>query len=129
MKGRVDMVKTFTNSELAVIAKALEEAAAKDIVMPPKVAYKIIKNKAAIKQALAPFNEARDEIIKQKSGGRPSVDGKEEPQLFREIIGAIDEIARETVEIEIATVGLDEMPDSGVPISFISALDFMIEEG
>ena len=121
------MKKTFANGELAAIAAALEAAAAKDIVMPPRVAYKIIKNKAEIKRALAPFEATRNEIIKQKSGGRPTVDGKEEPQLYAEIVEAINEIARETAEIEIATVKLDDIPESGIPISFISALDFMIE--
>lgn len=121
------MKKTFANGELAAIVAALEAATAKDIVMPPRVAYKIIKNKAVIKQALAPFEAARNEIIKQKSGGRTSVDCKEEPQLYNEIIEAINEIVRETVEIEIATVTLDDIPENGVPISFISALDFMIE--
>lgn len=121
------MKKTFANGELAAIAAALEAAAAKDIEMPPRVAYKIIKNKAEIKRALAPFETARNEIIKQKSGGRPTVDGKEEPQLYAEIVEAINEIARETAEIEIATVKVDDIPESGIPISFISALDFMIE--
>ena len=121
------MKKTFANGELAAIVAALEAATAKDIVMPPRVAYKIIKNKAVIKQALAPFEAARNEIIKQKSGGRTSVDCKEEPQLYNEIIEAINEIVRETVEIEIATVTLDDIPESGIPINFISALDFMIE--
>lgn len=121
------MKKTFANGELATIAAALEAAAAKDIVMPPRVAYKIIKNKAEIKRALAPFEATRNEIIKQKSGGRPTVDGKEEPQLYAEIVEAINEIARETAEIEIATVKLDDIPESGIPISFIAALDFMIE--
>lgn len=121
------MKKTFENGKLVTIAAALEAATAKDIVMPPRVAYKIIKNKAAIKQALAPFEAARNEIIKQKSGGKQSIDGKEEPQLYNEIVAAIDEIARETAEIEVATVKLDDIPENGVPISFISALDFMIE--
>lgn len=121
------MKKTIANGELAAIAAALEAATAKDIVMPPRVAYKIIKNKAEIKRALAPFEAARNEIIKQKSGGRPTVDGKEEPQLYAEIVEAINEIARETAEIEIATVKVDDIPESGIPISFISALDFMIE--
>lgn len=121
------MKKTFANGELAAIAAALEAATAKDIVMPPKVSYKIIKNKIAVKRALTPFETARNEIIKQKSGGKQSVDGKEEPQLYNEIVAAIDEIARETAEIEVVTVTLDDIPENGVPISFISALDFMIE--
>lgn len=121
------MKKTVTNGELAAIAAALDAVTAKEIIMPPKVAYKIIRNKVNIKQALSPFEISRDEIIKQKSGGKITVDAKEEPRLYDEIVKAINEIARETVEIEIATINLDDIPESGVPISFIAALDFMIE--
>ena len=121
------MVKTITNGELAAIAAALEAAAAKDIVMPPKVSYKIIKNKIAVKRALAPFETARDDIIKQRSGGKGSINAAEEPELYAEVMSAINEIARETAEIEIATISIDDIPENGVPISFISALDFMIE--
>lgn len=121
------MKKTVTNGELAAIAAALDAVAAKEIIMPPKVAYKIIRNKVNIKQALSPFEISRDEIIKQKSGGKITVDAKEEPRLYDEIVKAINEIARETVEIEITTINLDDIPESGVPISFIAALDFMIE--
>lgn len=121
------MKKTVTNGELAAIAAALDAVTAKEIIMPPKVAYKIIRNKVNIKQALSPFEISRDEIIKQKSGGKMTVDAKEEPQLYGEIVKAINEIARETVEIEITTINLDDIPESGVPISFIAALDFMIE--
>ncbi len=121
------MKKTVTNGELAAIAAALDAVTAKEIIMPPKVAYKIIRNKVNIKQALSPFEISRDEIIKQKSGGKITVDAKEEPRLYDEIVKAINEIARETVEIEITTINLDDIPESGVPISFIAALDFMIE--
>jgi hypothetical protein len=121
------MVKTITNGELAAIAVALEAAAAKDIVMPPKVSYKIIKNKITVKRALAPFETARDDIIKKKSGGKGSINATEEPEIYAEVMTAINEIARETAEIEIATISIDDIPESGVPISFISALDFMIE--
>ena len=121
------MKKTVTNGELAAIAAALDAVTAKEIIMPPKVAYKIIRNKVNIKQALSPFEISRDEIIKQKSGGKMTVDAKEEPQLYGEIVKAINEIARETVEIEITTINLDDIPESGVPISFIATLDFMIE--
>lgn len=121
------MKKTVTNGELAAIAAALDAVTAKEIIMPPKVAYKIIRNKVNIKQALSPFEISRDEIIKQKSGGKITVDAKEEPRLYDEIVKAINEIAHETVEIEITTINLDDIPESGVPISFIAALDFMIE--
>ena len=76
------MEKEFTNGELVRISARLEAATAKDIVMPPKIAYKIIKNKLAIKQALQAFETARNEIIDRESGGRSTVDAEQEPQLF-----------------------------------------------
>ena len=123
------MEKTFTNGELMGISAKLEAATAKDIVMPPKVAYKIVKNKLAIKQALQAFETARNEIISHESGGKSTIDAKENPQLFDKVNRAITEIALERVSLDIVTVSLDDMPDADVPISFIAALDFMIEEG
>ena len=111
------------------ISAKLEAATAKDIVMPPKVAYKIVKNKLAIKQALQAFETARNEIISHESGGKSTIDAKENPLLFDKVNRAITEIALECVTLDIVTVSLDDIPESGVPISFIAALDFMIEEG
>lgn len=123
------MKKEFTNGELVRISARLEAATAKDIVMPPKIAYKIIKNKLAIKQALQAFETARNEIIDRESGGRSTVDAEQEPQLFDKVNKAITEIALERVSLDIVTISLDDIPEAGVPISFIAALDFMIEEG
>lgn len=123
------MEKEFTNGELVRISARLEAATAKDIVMPPKIAYKIIKNKLAIKQALQAFETARNEIIDRESGGRSTVDAEQEPQLFDKVNKAITEIALERVSLDIVTISLDDIPEVGVPISFIAALDFMIEEG
>lgn len=123
------MEKTFTNGELMGISAKLEAATAKDIVMPPKVAYKIVKNKLAVKQALQAFETARNEIISHESGGKSTIDAKENPLLFDKVNRAITEIALECVTLDIVTVSLDDIPESGVPISFIAALDFMIEEG
>jgi hypothetical protein len=97
--------------------------------MPPKIAYKIIKNKLAIKQALQAFEAARNEIIDRESGGRSTVDAEQEPQLFNKVNKAITEIALERVSLDIVTISLDDIPEVDVPISFIAALDFMIEEG
>lgn len=123
------MEKEFTNGELVRISARLEAATAKDIVMPPKIAYKIIKNKLAIKQALQAFETVRNEIIDRESGGRSTVDAEQEPQLFDKVNKAITEIALERVSLDIVTISLDDIPEAGVPISFIAALDFMIEEG
>lgn len=123
------MEKEFTNGELVRISARLEAATAKDIVMPPKIAYKIIKNKLAIKQALQAFETARNEIIDRESGGRSTVDAEQEPQLFDKVNKAITEIALERVSLDIVTISLDDIPEAGVPISFIAALDFMIKEG
>ncbi len=123
------MRKKFTNGELLRIFGKLESATSKDIVMPPKIAYKIVKNKLAINQALTPFETARDDIIKRESGGKTTIDSTENPQLFDKVNKAINEIAGESVNIDIVTINLDDIPESGVPISFIAALDFMIEEG
>lgn len=123
------MEKSFTNGELMGIMAKLETATAKDVVMPPKIAYKIIKNKLAIKQALQAFETARNEIISRESGGKSTIDAKENPQIFSRANEAITEIAFETVALDITTVRLDDIPETGVPISFIAALDFMLEEG
>ena len=123
------MEKSFTNGELVRISAKLEAATSKDIVMPPKVAYKIVKNKLAIKQALSPFETARDEIISRESGGMTTIDSAENPQLFDKVNKAINEIALERVNIDIVTINLDDIPEEGVPISFIAALDFMVKEG
>lgn len=123
------MEKEFTNGELMRISAKLEAATSKDIVMPPKVAYKIVKNKLAIKQVLQAFETARNEIIDRESGGKSTVDAEENPQLFDKVNRAITEIALERVSLDIVTISLDDIPESGVPISFIAALDFMIEEG
>ena len=123
------MERSFTNGELVRISARLEAATSKDIVMPPKVAYKIIKNNLAVKQALQAFETARNEIIERESGGKSTVDAEQDPQLFDKVNKAITEIALERVSLDIVTVSLDDIPGEGVPISFISALDFMIEEG
>lgn len=122
---------TYTNGELAEIAAKLEAATAKDITMPPKVGYKIIKNKIAIKQALKPFELARNEIIKHKSGGKTSINYSDDPRAFEEVAEEINEISRESVTVEISPISLEDIPGVDVPISFIAALDFMIdaEEG
>lgn len=122
------MEKSFTNKELVVVFEKLETATAKDVVLPSKVSYKIVKNKIAIQQALQPFETTRTEIIRQISGGKEAVTYDESPREYNEIIAAIKDIENECSSVEIATIKFDDIPAEGVPISFIAALEFMIEE-
>ena len=122
------MDKSFTNGELDKIVSVFEQTKAAEISLPPKISYKIIKNTNAIKQALQPYNLTRDEIIKQKTGGKNKVNYNDDPQLFTEVLAAIGEIASETVQVDIDTIKLDDLPDSNMPLAFIDAIKFMIEE-
>ena len=122
------MDKSFTNGELFAIYTKLEEATSMRVVMPPKVAYKIVKNKTAIKRALEPFTVTHDQIVAEISGGKQAVTFNDNPRLFNEIKEAVKEIEQESVTVNIEPIKLDDLPETGVPISFISALDFMIEE-
>jgi hypothetical protein len=122
------MTKSFTNGELEKVVAAIEQTKADEISLPPKIAYKIIKNTNAIKQALQPYNLTRDEIIKQKTGGKNKINYNEDPQIFTEVLAAIGEIASETVQVDVDMIKLDELPDSNMPLAFIDAIKFMIEE-
>jgi len=119
--------KSFTNRELKELVEALKDVTAQSVVMPPKIAYKIVKNKLAIEEALKPFNVSHDEIIKKLSGGKTSVEYKDNPQLFNEIGEAIAAIAAETVTVNISIININDLPDEALPVSVIAALEFMIE--
>lgn len=121
------MTFTFTNGELVDILSKLEKALNMDIELPPKLSYRIVKNEITIKEALKPFEQMRGNIIKQKSGGNGSILYDDNPQLFSAVMSEINEISNEKVELNISEIELDDIPESGVPISFVSALAFMIK--
>ena len=122
------MDKTFSNGELNMIALKLEQTAADKISLPPKIAYKIVKNGIAIKQALQPYRLTRDEIIKKITGGASKVTYSEDPDKYNEVVAAIGDIDREIVTVEIDTIPLESLPDGNMPLAFIDAINFMIEE-
>ena len=123
------MEKTLSNGELSEIVTKLEAAVTLDVKLPPKVSYKIIKNKLSVKQALKPYQLAYDDIVRRLTGGKESISMSDDPRTYTEVMRAISEIARETVTVSVETIKLDDIPDAGTPINFIAALEFMIEEG
>lgn len=121
------MDKAFSNGELNAIVLKLEQTS-KDINLPPKIAYKIVKNNLAIKQALQPYQLTRNEIIKKITGGKDRVSFADDPDKFNEVAAAIGDIDRETVAVNIDTIKFDDLPDESMPLAFIDAINFMIEE-
>ena len=121
------MDKAFSNGELNAIVLKLEQTS-KDINLPPKIAYKIVKNNLAIKQALQPYQLTRNEIIKKITGGKDRVSFADDPDKFNEVATAIGDIDRETVVVNIDNIKFDDLPDESMPLAFIDAINFMIEE-
>lgn len=118
-----------SNAELEQKLEQIKTLIKQKIELPSKTSYAIIKNKIAIERALEPFVLSRDEIIKNKAGGKTSVSAKDDPKAFNEICEAINEIALELPEVEISTIKLSDIAEREMPLSAIDALSFMIEEG
>lgn len=124
----IEMRIKITNGELANIESKLEKATDMDISVSATVSYAIIKNLSAVKDALKPFLEAKDSIIKKESGGKASIRYEDDPAAFNNVASKIAEISAIEVELDIKTIDFESISDEKLPINFISAISFMIEE-
>ena len=77
---------------------------------------------------MQPYRLTRDEIIKKITGGASKVTYSEDPEKYNEVAAAISDIDREIVTVEIDTIPLESLPDGNMPLAFIDAINFMIEE-
>jgi hypothetical protein len=99
-----------------------------DTMLPVIIGYKINSNICALEKVLEPFNRTRDKIINDISGGKPCINANDNPKQFEQASQKINEIASETVRVEIKTITLNEISSLSLPINILSALYFMIKE-
>lgn len=122
------MTITMKNGELEEAYAKLNEALKSDVSLPAKANYKIIKNSIAMRNALEPYNSARQDIVNKHSNGKGTISEKENPAEFDVVYKAISEIASESVTFEITEMNIGELGDKEYPLCLFSAIDFMISE-
>ena len=117
---------TFTNKQLSDIRTGLADVSNSKTELSTVVSYRIIKNKLAAENALAAYYEMRDSIIKKYSGGKPVVNYEDNPDAYNAVLAEVSVLDKETVDVDIAKVTLDDLADTMSPY-MMSKLMFMVE--
>ena len=121
------MIFKASNAELEIICSKLKTAVSEKIPLPVMISYKIVKNVMAIEQALAPYRTVRDDLI-EKYSSNGFISEKEEPDLYNKLRKELEPASNEPVEVDISSMWLEDIRDERLPIDFISAISFMIED-
>lgn len=121
------MIFKASNAELEIIHNKLKAAVSEKIPLPVMTSYKIVKNGMAIEQALMPYRIVRDKLI-EKYSPNGFVSEKEEPDIYNKLCKELEPVSNESVEVDISSILLDDIRDERLPIDFISAISFMIED-
>lgn len=96
-----------------------------DVSFPAFIGYKIIQNRIAIANAVKPYVEIRNEMIKKHSGGKNEIDrNSPEYTAFENDMKPIDS---EDIDVEIKKIKLDDIAKISLSMAEIDALAFMIE--
>ena len=121
------MIFKASNAELEIIHKKLKAAVSEKIPLPVMTSYKIVKNGMAIEQALMPYRIVRDKLI-EKYSLNGFVSERAEPDLYNKLCKELEPASNELVEVDISTIWLEDISNEKLPIDFISAISFMIED-
>lgn len=119
-KRRNSMKATEAMNRLAGLEKIQTEQ------MPVKAAYRIVKTRNAMKDALKSYEETRNEIV-----GQYAVDGvvKTDNPNYQECLQKITELGEEEIDFPISQIQLQDIENVKLPVEAVEAMDFMIQEG
>lgn len=123
---------TKTNRELDNMLVAIKSIAADKLSLPVKVCYLLSKNRIAIEDALKPFREASEDIVKKYAKeGETSfrINKEEDPDTFDEVTKAFMEIREETSTVEVTPISIDALDGHDVPFVYIDSLTDILKDG
>ena len=123
---------TKTNRELDNMLGAIKAIAADKLSLPVKVGYQLAKNRIALEDALKPYREANEEIVKKYAKeGETSfrINKEEDPETFEEVTKAFKEIAEEKSTVDVTPISIDALDGHDVPFGYIDALTDILKDG
>ena len=121
-----------TNRDLDGMLGAIKAIASDKLSLPVKVGYQLAKNRIAIEDALKPFSEANEAIVrKYAKEGETSfhINKDEDPKAFDEITKAFKEIGDEKTSVDITPISIDALSGHDVPFVYIDVLADIFKEG
>lgn len=121
-----------TNRELDVMLGAIRAIAADKLSLPAKVGYLLAKNRIALENALKPYKESYEGIVKKyASDGETSfrINKDEDPEKFSEVTKAITEIGNEITSADLTPISIDALDGRDIPFRYIDVLTDILKDG
>jgi hypothetical protein len=106
--------------------------AARVVMLPFKLGplrHVIAKNLGVLRPHLEAFNEARNGVLREVSGGLRAIDGEKEPEKFARFSEQVDKMATEKASVELETIPLPQLhlDVNEIPPDAIEALSELLE--
>lgn len=121
-----------TNRELDVMLGAIRGIAADKLSLPAKAGYLLAKNRIALEDALKPYKESYECIVKKyASDGETSfrIDRDKDPEKFNEVTKAITEIGEEITSADLTAISIDAFDGHDIPFRYIDVLTDILKDG
>lgn len=123
------MKVTMTNAEAVQKLNSLRELEKLNNPVPALAGYRIVQNIHALADALAPYTETRDKIIKKYAkAGQTVISRDTDPETFDACAKEIATIDRLTIDVEVNTFPLSAIAEGKFPLNVFFILDFMIQK-
>ena len=118
----------MTNAEAVQRLNVLHDLEKLSNPVPAVVGYRIVQNIHALADALTPYNEIRDKIIKKYAKDGKSISRDSDPEAFTACTIELAEIERLTIDVDVNTFPLSAIAEGKFPLNVFFILDFMIEK-
>ncbi len=118
----------MTNAEAIQKRNSLKELEASNIVIPAIIGFKILQNIHALHDALEPYNQMRDKIIRKHAKGGNEINREKDPVTYSACIREIAEIEQLMIDVDVKKFDAKMLSNMNFPAKLFFTLDFMVEK-
>ena len=122
------MTMTMTNYEAEQHLKDLLAFGKRDIPVSTVTGFRILQNVHALDDALKPFRETSDKVIRKHAHGGDMISKEEQPDEFAACDKELGELYKIPIEVEIQTISSKELGDCQIPLNTLFSIDFMLKK-
>lgn len=112
--------------ELSKCLSDVESVLKSDIEFPISASLAIIRNRKNLQDAMAPYNELHDSIVRKYANGRDRLSQGDEN--YDKCVKEMTELDLQECDVRLSKFSESVIKDLKVPINILSKIAFMIEE-
>ena len=121
------MEMKMTNAKAVEQLRRLKELEQLDLALPAVVSYRVVQAVRGLADALAPYVEMREKIVKKYAKSGNVVSREEDPTAFDACSAELEELDRLEIYVEIHKFPFSLIDGRDLPIKAMFALNFMLE--